>query len=164
MGGTVSKNDVLQLFRATIRQRRGRVVDKLGETSAAYREIFPAGVQYYTKATMANVGERIAYAVSKFTKYKAALGDDLVTEITNLETAFTSARGDQVGSKGSVDQARQGVRDSRTPLELQLVDNVLTLARIYKGQPEKAAQFFDQSLLEDPQHPATGEAPTAPPK
>jgi hypothetical protein len=159
LGGTMSKDDVLKLFRTTMRQRRGRVVDKLGENSAAYREIFPSGLEYYTRATMANVGERIAYAVEKFTKYKDALGDDLVTEITAVQSSFTNARTQQVGDMGAVDQARQGVRDTRTPLELQLLDNLLTLAKSCKGQPEQAAQFFDQSLLEDPARPAGGTAP-----
>ncbi len=35
--------------------------------------------------------------------------------------------------------------------ELQLLDNLLTFARFYKAQPVRAAEFFDQSLLKDPQ-------------
>jgi hypothetical protein len=37
-----------------------------------------------------------------------------------------------------VSQARGEVRTTRTALELQLTDNVLTLAREFKGQPAKA--------------------------
>ena len=41
-------------------------------------------------------------------------------------------------------------RTTRTTLELQLTDNLLMLAKDFKGQPDKAAEFFDQSLIEDP--------------
>ena len=149
-GNTVSKNQVLQLFRTKIRQRRGRVVDAFGEGSAEYREIFPQGLSYYTKTTMETIKQRIDYAVEKFTKYQAQLGAPLVAEFTALRTSFNEARDEQVADKGSVGQARDAVKTTRRALELQLTDNVLTLARQFKGQPEKAAVFFDQSKLEDP--------------
>lgn len=149
-GNTVTKNEVVQLFRTKIRQRRGRVVDAFGEESAEYREIFPGGLTYYTRATMETIKQRLDYAVEKFTKYQAQLGAPLVAEFTALRTQFAEAREEQVGDKGGVSQARGAVRTTRTALELQLTDNLLTLARQFKGQPEKAAEFFDQSLLEDP--------------
>lgn len=50
------------------------------------------------------------------------------------------------------------MRTTRTVLELQLTGNGLSLAREFKGQPKKAAEFFNQSLLEDPTRDAD-EAP-----
>lgn len=149
-GNTVTKNDVVQLVRTKIRQRRGRVVDAFGDTSAEYREIFPQGLTYYTRATMETMAQRLDYAVEKFTKYQAQLGADLVAEFEGLRTQFAAARDEQVDDKGAVSQARGRVRETRTALELQLTDNVLVLAREYKARPEKASEFFNQSLLEDP--------------
>ena len=161
-GNTVSKNQVLQLFRTKIRQRRGRVLDAFGESSAEYREIFPQGLSYYTKATMETVSQRLDYAVEKFTKYQAQLGAPLVTEFTELRASFNAARDGQVEDKGSVGQARDAVRTTRTALELQLTDNVLALAKQFKGQPEKAAVFFDQSKLEDPSQSQATDAASKP--
>lgn len=158
-GNTATKDQVLQLFRTTMRQRQGRVTDKFGEGSAQYKEIFPQGLSYYTRATMANIKERLAYAVEKVTKFQAQLGADLVTELTGLQTSFNSARDAQVGDKGSVSQARGSVASTRRALELQLTDNLLALARQFKGQPAKAAEFFDQSQLENP----TPNKPASPP-
>lgn len=39
-------------------------------------------------------------------------------------------------------QARGAVRTTRTALELQLTDNLLTLAKDFKGQPDKAGGVF----------------------
>ena len=55
-----------------------------------------------------------------------------------------------MGDKDGVSKARGAAKTTRTALEMQLTDNVLTLAKAFKGQPEKAAEFFDQSRLEDP--------------
>ena len=43
-GGTITKDDALRLIRTTVRQREGRVRDKLGATSAGYAEFFPEGL------------------------------------------------------------------------------------------------------------------------
>jgi hypothetical protein len=160
-GNTVTKNEVVQLFRTKIRQRRGRVVDAFGEGSAEYREIFPDGLSYYTKATMETLKQRLDYVVEKFTKYQAQLGAALVAEFEGLRTQFVNARDEQVGDKGGVSQARGAVKTTRTALEMQLTDNLLALAREFKGQPEKATEFFDQSLLEDPTLSQGGEPPAA---
>jgi len=88
--------------------------------------------------------------VEKFTKYEAQLGTLLLAEFTALRTSFNEAREEQVDDKGTVSQARGAVRSTRTALELQLTDNLLTLAKEFKDQPEKCAEFFNQSLLEDP--------------
>jgi hypothetical protein len=73
-----------------------------------------------------------------------------VAEFEGLRTQFVNARDEQVGDKGSVSQARGALKTARTALELQLTDNLLALAKEFKGQPEKAAEFFTQSLLEGP--------------
>ncbi|MEO7932298.1 MAG: hypothetical protein ABIT76_03970 [Chthoniobacterales bacterium] len=160
MGQTMTKNEVVQLFRTKIRQRRGRVVDVLSETSAEYLEIFPQGLSYYTRATMQTLKTRLDYLVEKLTKYQAQLGAPLLAEFVALQASFNEARSSQVEEKGGVSQARGTVKTTRTALELQLTDNLLTLAKEYKGQPEKAAEFFDQSKLEDPtQSQATDATP-----
>ena len=149
-GDTITKDEVLQLFRTKIRQRRGRIVDVMGETSADFHEIFPQGLTYYTRATMQTAQQRLDYLLEKLTKFQAQLGAPLTAEFTSIRSSFEAARGSQVVEKGGVSTARGAVKTTRTALELQLLDNLLTLAKEFKGQPEKAAEFFDQSKLEDP--------------
>ena len=149
-GDTVTKDEVLQLFRTQIRQRRGRMIDVLGETSPDFLEIFPQGLTYYTRVTMQNAQQRFDYLVGKLTKFQAVLGAPLLTEFTALKASFEGARAGQVGEKGNVTAARGAVKTTRTALELQVLDNLLTLAKEFKDQPEKATEFFDQSKLEDP--------------
>ena len=162
-GDTITKDQVLQLFRTKIRQRRGRIVDIMGETSADFHEIFPQGLTYYTRVTMQTAKQRLDYLVEKLTKFQAQLGAPLTAEFADIRTSFEGARSAQVGGMGAVSTARGEVKSTRTALELQLLDNLLTLAKEFKGQPEKAMEFFDQSKLEDPtQSQATDNPPPTP--
>jgi hypothetical protein len=54
--------------------------------------------------------------------------------------------------------ARDAIKTARRALELQLTDDLLALAKEFKGQPDKAALFFDQSRLEDPAESRATEA------
>ena len=50
---------------------------------------------------------------------------------------------------------------ARTALALELFFNLLAIAGLYPGQPEKLALFMRQDLLED--HPAGDQPPVPPP-
>lgn len=70
-----------------------------------------------------------------------------------------AVRGAQVTQKGTATTAADHSATARTALELQLQTVVLTVALHNIGQPERAAVFFQQSLLENPAAPAAP-APT----
>ena len=101
-------------------------------------------------ARLQTAKQRLDYLLEKLTKFQAQLGAPLTAEFTAIRSSFEAARGSQVGEKGAVSTARGTVKTTRTALQLQLLDNLLMLAKEFKGQPEKAAEFFDQSKLEDP--------------
>lgn len=155
VGDTATKDQVLQAFRTKIRQRRGRIMDAFAEGTPEYLEIFPQGLSFYTKTNMQNIQQRMQYLVDKLDKFKVTLGLPLLQEFTAMKASFDGARDTQVGEMGQVSFARGTVKTTRTALELQLMDNLLTLAKEFKGQPQKAHEFFNQSKLEDPsrQHP-----------
>ena len=149
-GGTITKDEALQLLRTTVRQREGRVRDKLGKGSGPYAEFFPAGLGEYNKARLGQVVGLLDRLIAAATKHQGALGADLLAEFQALKTTFTTAREDQVGTKGELANARAAVAGSRTVLELQLGRNLLAIASHHLGHPERAADYFNQSLLEDP--------------
>ncbi len=88
--------------------------------------------------------------IAAATKYQAQLGPELLAEFTGLKSTFTGAREDQIGTKGELTAARATLATARTVLELQLGKNLLTLAAHHLGHLERAAGYFNQSLLEDP--------------
>jgi hypothetical protein len=149
-GGTITKDEALQLFRTTVRQREGRVRDKFAKGSGPYAEFFPQGLQEYNKARLGQVPGLLDRLVTAATKHQAALGPELLAEFTALKTTFATARDGQVEAKGDLAQARASIAATRTTLELQLGRNLLAIASHHLGQPAQAVVFFNQSLLEEP--------------
>lgn len=149
-GGTITKDEALQLVRTTVRQREGRVRDKFAKGSAAYAEFFPQGLREYNRARLGQVPGLLERLITAANKHKAELGPELLAEFTALKTAFSSAREGQVDAKGDLAQARANVATTRSVLELQLGRNILAIASHHLGNPERAADYFNQSLLEDP--------------
>ncbi len=149
-GGTITQDEALQLFRTTVRQREGRVRDKFAKGSAAHTGFYPQGLQEYNKARLGQVPGLLERLIAAADKYKTQLGPELLAEFTALKTAFSTARAGQVEAKGDLAQARANLATTRTALELQLGKNILTIALHHLGHPERAADYFNQSLLEDP--------------
>jgi len=148
-GGTITKDEALQLFRTTVRQREGRVRDKFGKNSGPYTEFFPQGLQEYNKARLGQVPGLLDRLIAGATKHKSELGPELVTEFTALKTTFSTAREGQVDAKGDLAQARTNFATTRTALELQVGKNILAIASHHLGSRDRASDYFNQSLLED---------------
>ncbi|MBS0659502.1 MAG: hypothetical protein JSR82_14770 [Verrucomicrobia bacterium] len=149
-GGTLGKDDVVRLFKTTIRQREGRIRDVFGKDSAAYKEFFPRGLTEYTQVTVGRVQTLLDRVTAAGEKHAAQLGAELATEFKRLSDGFRAARGGQTDATGIVAGARSKVAATRTALERQLTVHLLTLALEHLGEPERAADYFRQSLLEDP--------------
>jgi hypothetical protein len=150
MGGTVTKDEVLQLFRSTVRQREGRVRDKFPKGSAAYTEFYPQGFQDYNRARIGQLPGLLDRVITTAEKYKSTLGPELLAEFNALKTSFATARDGQVEAKGDLAHIRAALAAARVVLEMQLGKNILTIATHHHGHPERAADYFNQSLLEDP--------------
>jgi hypothetical protein len=55
-----------------------------------------------------------------------------------------------VEAKGDLAQVRAALAAARVILEMQLGKNILAIASHHIGHPERSADYFNQSLLEDP--------------
>ena len=149
-GDTITKGEALQLIRSTVRQREARIRDKLTKGSAAYTEFFPRGLVEIGQARLGQITAILDRLIAAADKHKAAVGPELLAEFTALKATYTSARDGQVEAKGDLAQARADLAAARTVLELQLGRNLLAIASHHLGHPERAADYFTQSLLEDP--------------
>lgn len=151
-GDTITKDEALQVFRTTVRQREGRVRDKFAKGSGAYAEFFPQGLKEYNKARLGQIPGLLERLITAANKHKGELGPELLAEFTALKATFSAAREGQIEAKGELANARAHVATTRSALELQLGKNILALAAHHLGNPERAADYFNQSLLEDATH------------
>lgn len=138
-----------------------RIADRAGRKSATYAQFFPAGKTQYHQVNIADAHVLADRVKQSATDHVAELGDDFLQTITGLVDGFTAARNAQVGLKGEKGAAAGDRREAKLALSQQLFDNLLVLASLHKRDPDQAALYFNQSLLEDAQradeNPTSGE-------
>lgn len=163
-GDTIAMNAALKAFKELVRRREGRVKDKFGKPSPQYEEFFRRGLSAYNQATLETVETLMTHMVVTSTKYQAQVGADMVAEFTAAKAAFVAARGAQTGQGGAVADAIRQREMARDALAEQLMDNLYDIAKMFKRQPDRCADFFNQSLLrEDVSGEDEEETPPVPP-
>ena len=140
-----------------------RVADRAGNPSALYTEFFPRGLSEFHQAKVIDQQSLADRVKQLATTNAATLGQDFADTVSGLVDAHNAARAAQVTSKGQTVDAGTDRRTLRAAMEVQLFDNVLELAQKHQGAPDASANYFDQSLLENPQAtPVPVPAPPAP--
>jgi hypothetical protein len=162
---TKARDAVIASFQKAVRRREGRIRDTFGEDSPQYLEFFPQGLTEYAHATLGTTATLIDRLVNATTKYSAQLGQPMVDEFTALKTNYASAQREQAKKKGEVTSQKTTTSTNRDEVELQLMDNLLTLAKEFKGNPDRGMDFFDQSIIRpDSPSPEPDTAPAPTPK
>ena len=160
-GDTMAMNAALEAFQALVRRREGRVKDKFGKPSPQYEEFFPRGLTGYNEVTLETAETWMTHMVATSTKYQVQLGADMVAEFTGARTAFVDARGDQTEQSGSVAEAIRERKEARDAMAEQLMDNLYDIAKMFKRQPDRCADFFNESKLRE-DVPSEPEPPVPP--
>ena len=156
---TISMNGVLVEFQRTVSRREGTIRGEFGADSPQYTEFFPGGLTEYANATLANVETLMKRMATAAKKYEAALGKPFVDRFAGLLAQFKTARTAQLEGKGGVAASNTLTKEKRDALLLQLFDDLLVLARRHKDEPERAAEYFDQSIIRRQNAPAQPPAP-----
>ena len=156
---TLSMNGGMEEFQRTVSRRAGTIRSEFGIESPQYAEFFPGGLTEYSNATLASVEKLMSRMATTATKYKDTLGKPFVERFSGLLKQFKAARAAQLEGKGDVSTSNTLTKEKRDALPLQLFDNLLVLARRHKDEPDRAADYFDQSIIRRPNTPAQPPAP-----
>lgn len=147
---TAATNVLMDEIKGKWSRREGKIRDTFEAGSAAYLAFYPQGVSEYRNANMEEMTTLLTRYEALAKSHVAELGQTFADEWDAYKTKWTSVRGLQVTQKGTTTSAADQSATARTALELQLQKNILLVASNNLGHPERAASFFQQSLLEDP--------------
>lgn len=148
-GRTKDMNEVVADFKKKVSRVEGLIKFTYGLQSGTYQEFYPRGITEYTNMTIEDAEILIKRFSTAVDNHVAELPAAVVTEFQQLLLDYQAARQVQQKEKGEVGGSRDEVHTAQTALQLQLSVNVLTIALKFSNQPEKAAVYFDQSLLND---------------
>lgn len=144
---TKTKDNVFEIFKKTASQKEGIVRGTWGIDSPKYKEFFPQGLTEYTKSTLANVETLMTRIVNAANNHQDELGEAFVKTFKDIKENFTAARTSQLHKLGEVSDNKVKTSTIRDVLEIQLMNNVLTLAKEFIGKPDEGMKFFDQTVL-----------------
>jgi len=149
---TLSVDSIIETFIDLISKREAAIRVHFDKNSPEYLEFFPQGITQYFKATKANVKILMDQMCVAIENKLVILGQPLLDEFKLIRADFVKARDLQEKKKGATDENRGSWDDNIIIMKKQFHYNLLTIAREYPGQPEKAKMFFDQSILRLPNH------------
>lgn len=143
---------------AAIQKIHGRVLVQYGDPSPQLTQCFPAGRSIWQTEVDDKIDDRLQALINALAPLIITMGGTASAEATALLSAWTALYNASEASTAAKSFTQAEKKVAREALDRQLSLNVLTVAIKFIGQPEKAAVYFQQHLIED--HPA---APTPPP-
>ncbi|MGY3089267.1 hypothetical protein ACVWYF_002307 [Hymenobacter sp. UYAg731] len=130
-----------------------------------FKEFFPAGRTEFSSASRKGMGTAFARFVKTLTEHKADVSDgaNLLKAAQPLAEQYTDARNTQAARKKQVKSASTDLDADETDLLVELFGAYTALLAYYYKTPERAATYFDFSMLPHNQPEALAGAPGAAP-
>ncbi len=146
-GKTINLDDSLENLRDLVSRKAGVIADKFPRGTPVYEELYPGGVSEYKRVSKENAANIFGRFIKVLGLHKNVLGEDIFNEVNDSYNLFTTAKDEQSSSKSQVTDKIGLYQEKRRQLSVQLFKNLLTLLLINLEQPEKAAKYFDESML-----------------
>ena len=149
---TLTVDQCIDLFVSKAKEFEASVRDKFGKLSPVYQEFYPQGMKPFNNISKASIESLMIQIKSAFFNHKVELGEAKSDELQNIYDIYVHARGSQEQKKSETKGSRLSWDDSFEAMKRQAFVNLLTIASIYPGEPERAKLFFNQSIITPKMH------------
>jgi hypothetical protein len=144
---TMSVDTILAQFKAEVSSMEGVIARAFRTEPSKIEEFFPYGLSEYSKATKSNVEMLMDRIVNACGNNSSKLPADFDETVRALRASYNEHRRTQLNKIGTVADDKARAATLRNVLEIQLMKNILDLAKEYLGDPVNGLKFFDQSIL-----------------
>ena len=161
---TLTADTVFGLVKQFIKRAYKKNFAALEEDNPAlYKQFFPAGRNEFTSASRKGMGTAFARFVATLSEHKADVPDgaNLLKAAQPLAEQYTQSRQAQDARKKQVKSASTDLDADETDLLVELFGAYTALLAHYYKTPERAATYFDFSVLPHAQHQPAADAPGA---
>jgi hypothetical protein len=147
---TVTVDTLKKQFIDLVAMKEGIIRGTFGKDAAQYQRFFPHGVDEYHQSNKANIQTLMAQFISGCGAYRDQLPANFVVQFETLAASYKDARDLQLVHIGNVDGNKLVTASMRSILEIQLMTNLLTIAKNNIGNPAALEVYFDQSIIRRP--------------
>jgi len=147
-GATFGLRGYTTLALTETRQLEKLVALKFGNPSKVYLQFFPKGLTEFNNAGKGEWPQLLIRLKTATETHKIILDAATAKKFADLQTGYGTAEGDQVGSKGSVDDFRNLLAQKRQILAFEMFTNLLTICLLNIGNPAAIKTYFDQTIVD----------------
>ncbi len=158
---TLTVDQIIDVFKVKILDSEALVLTKFKKPTPEYLKFFPNGRTAYNNVNKGNIDTMMDQAILAFTLHQDVLGSEILKEFQDLKDQYDAARSDQQRQKQNKGGSIGSWDDNLEIMKDQAFDNLLVIARNYKGQPEKIKMYFDTSIITPDVHPEPEEVKSA---
>jgi hypothetical protein len=144
---TMTVDNYIQQFKDEVTKLEPRVMVLFPKKSVEYHEFFPQGKSAYTNVTKGNIDNLFATIITACNNHSDKLGTEPAEVMKALQNNYQAARDAQLQKKGSTEGTRSEWDDNLDIVKDLAFHNLLMIINNHRGQPEKIAMYFDQSII-----------------
>jgi hypothetical protein len=144
---TMTVDAILAEFKTEVSLMEGVIRNAFRNDKPGYEQFFPFGLSEYTVATKSNVELLMDRMVNACGSNAGKLPAGFDANVKALRASYNVQRSDQLLKIGTVADDKARAATLRDVLEIQLMKNILDLAKEYLGDPVNGLKFFDQSII-----------------
>ena len=149
-------------FKADMTKNEKTIGSLFATDNETYIEFFPKGLNEYSIANKTTIETLLSRLKAAVTAHSTSFPPAFVTKLQGYTTTYENIRNLQLGKIEDVKDFILTTDELRIKLEKQITINIHNLAIKYIDEPEKAAAFFNQSLLNPSHHHPQGGSGTGP--
>lgn len=126
------------------------IMPQFAEGTGAYTAFFPEGRTAFSQASRKKIGTRMVAFIAAAEKYADKIGPETAAQAKTLLAAYTADELTQGKAKKKTKDGSAAIGTDQRALAVVLFKHFGTFIAAFPEQPEKAAQYFDLSLIPEP--------------
>ncbi len=139
----------------------GKVLGQYGDSAPQITQCFPAGRSIFQTEVDDALDDRLQALINGLAPLVPVMGPEAHADAGGLFSTWIALYAASESTTGAKSNTQEGKAAARAVLERQLMINLLTIAKQFVGEEDKANVYFQEHLLED--HPASEPEPPEPP-
>jgi len=144
---TFTTDECRDMFVSFAKKNEAYIKFTFGKESAEYLEFYPQGLKPFNNITKKTINALMDQQLMSYKKYIPQLSQAKYDEILDIVTMYKAAHTEQAEKKTETKDKQYSWDDYLAKMKDQAFINLLTIAKEFRGQPEKIKLFFDTSLI-----------------
>ena len=154
---TYTADECIEIFVKFAKTKEAKVRDKYEKGSAGYIEFYPNGMKPFNKISKKSIDALLEQQIAAYKNHPNDFAPEILIELQKISDNYHEARKNQQNKKSQTKEKQQSWDECIEIMKDQAFINLLSIAKEYRGKPEKIKLFFDTSIIAPPKPKQEGD-------